>query len=253
MSAFFLNKPPIPILRNIEFNLANGQTLCVIGQSGSGKSTLVHAIGGIFPSPNIRKTRGTIRVGDREMTPESASSILGRMVGVVFQDPWSTLTPVYTCGDQVVEILRLHCQLTKTQAKTTALEILQRVGFSDPHAVFGRYPHELSGGMCQRVGIAMAIAPQPKVLIADEPTTALDPTVQETILVLLNTLQTELGLSILLVTHSLSVASRMADHVLVLQSGTVVEEGSILDIFDHPKHAYTAKLVRDFGNFGVRS
>lgn len=253
VSVFFRDKTPTPILRDVNLTLGRSQTVCVIGQSGSGKSTLVHAIAGIFPSPNIRQTSGRIRVCDREITSDSTNAIVGGLLGVVFQDPWSTLTPVYTCGDQVGELLRVHRHLTKMQAKTMVLEIFRQVGLSEPETVFRRYPHELSGGMCQRVGIAMAIAPQPQVLIADEPTTALDPTVQDTILNLLQRLQADLGIGILLVTHDLTVASRMADQLVVLQSGTVVEHGPIRDVFSAPKHPYTANLMSNFSYFSLPS
>ncbi len=233
------------ILEDVGFTVDGGETLCIVGESGSGKSMLALAVMGLLP-PAVRITRGAIHFEEVELTRLGAKAwraLRGRDLAMIFQEPMTALNPVMKVGTQVVEVLHRRRGLTRRAAHAEALRIFGRVGIPDPVARVRAYPHELSGGMRQRVVIAMAIAAQPKLLVADEPTTALDVTIQAQILDLLRDLGRDLGLALVLVTHDLGVVAEMADRVLVLYAGHVVEVAPVTALFDEPRHPYTRALL----------
>lgn len=233
------------ILSDISLSISAGQTLGIIGESGSGKSMTALSIMQLLPRGS--SMRGDIRFDGGELstlTEEQLCEIRGSDIGMIFQEPMTALNPVKTIGDQVSESIRLHRQVSNYDAQRLTSEILERVGLPNKEFPLGRYPHELSGGQRQRVVIAIAVACQPKLLIADEPTTALDVTTQAGILALLKTLQREEGLALILITHDLAVVSMMADNVAVMKSGRVIEQGSIQSVFGAPSNSYT-KLLFD--------
>jgi oligopeptide/dipeptide ABC transporter ATP-binding protein len=217
----------------------------LVGESGSGKSTLGLALMR-YLADNARFASGQIHFGGDDLIPKSEAEmrhIWGSQINLVPQDPLSSLNPSYTVGDQIAEITRLHRGLSHNDSRQQAVEMLERVRIADPDDVARRYPHQLSGGMQQRVMIAMALAGGPKVLIADEPTTALDVTIQLQILDLLADLKRRLGLAVLLITHDLGVAARVADRVAVMYAGRIVESAPSTSLFDHPRHPYTEALL----------
>lgn len=232
-----------PILHDISFSLSAGQTLGVIGESGSGKSMTALSIMQLLPRG--ASMRGQIRFQHQDLHALSEPALCelrGSDIGMVFQEPMTALNPVKTIGDQVSESIRLHRQVSRDEAAILTARTLERVGLPNAEFPLARYPHELSGGQRQRVVIAIAVACQPKLLIADEPTTALDVTTQAGILDLLKTLQREEGLALLLITHDLAVVSTVADDVLVMKAGHVVEQGELGAVFGHPTQAYTREL-----------
>lgn len=229
----------------VGFSLKRGETLAVVGESGAGKSVTMLALMGLVPAPG-RVVGGSIRLDGRELVgagePE-AMAVRGREIGMIFQDPQSALNPVLAVQSQVAEAIRMHQPVSRRQARASADELLELVGM--PHRLLAskRYPHELSGGMCQRAMIAMAIANHPSVLIADEATTALDVTIQAQILDLLRELANSMSVGLLLVTHDLGIVAENADRVLVMYAGRVVEYGAVNQIFSNPLHPYTAGLL----------
>jgi len=226
--------------------------LAIVGESGSGKSSSSMALLGLLP-PNARVT-GSIKLTGREMTTLSASKvrqIRGKEVAVIFQEPMTALNPVYTVGFQILEALRLHQNLGPVDAKKRAIELLGMVELPDPPVAFDKYPHQLSGGQRQRAMIAMSISCDPLLLIADEPTTALDVTVQAEILELMRNLRTRLNSAIILITHDLGVVADLADHIIVMKDGRIVERGSIEDIYYHPQHPYTKQLLAAVPHLGA--
>lgn len=232
---------------NLSITVKPGQTLALVGESGCGKSLTALSLMRLLPNPPASITSGRILVDGEDITAMSSRElqrVRGRDISMIFQDPMSSLNPVMTVGDQLVEILRHHLNLTKRTARRRALELLELVQIPDPIRRLDEYPHRLSGGMCQRVMIAMAIACEPKVLIADEPTTALDVTIQAQILALLKELQRDTGMAILLITHDLGVVAQNADQVAVMYAGKKVEEASVEDLFTAPLHPYTQGLLR---------
>ncbi len=232
-------------VRGVSFDLDAGRTLAVVGESGCGKSVTVQAALGLIPMPPGRITGGSVRFQGLELVglpARDASRIRGREIAMIFQDPMTSLNPTMRIGRQITEGLRHHAGLSVAAARAKAIELLERVQIPDARARVDRYPFEFSGGMRQRVMIAMAIACDPKVLIADEPTTALDVTVQAQILSLLKDLQRERGMAIVLITHDLGVVARMADEVAVMYAGRIVERGSVDDVFYRPAHPYTLGL-----------
>jgi ABC-type dipeptide/oligopeptide/nickel transport system ATPase component len=233
------------VVHGIGFRLERKKTLCIVGESGSGKSVTCHAILGLL-ARNGRQSAGRIVFEGRDLTTLSKpelGQVRGGRIGMVFQDPLGSLNPVWTIGAHLKEVLRLHTTLDWRRRQARAIELLSLVGISDPERRLSAYPHEMSGGMAQRVMIAMALACDPALLIADEPTTALDVTIQAQILDLLRRLQRELGMSILFVTHDLGVVSEMADDVLVMRHGSVVEYGETRSLFSNPKTPYAQKLL----------
>lgn len=236
----------------ISLSIEKGQTVCLVGESGSGKSVtslaimrLIDYAGGVIMDGSI-KFRGQDLATKKQ---EEMRQIRGNQIAMIFQDPMSALNPVFTVGEQIAESLRLHQNKDADEAWNMAVNLLKLVGIPAPEIRAKQYPHELSGGMCQRVVIAIALACNPELLIADEPTTALDVTVQAQILDLLRKLQAELGMSILLITHDMGVAAEMADRVAVMYAGAIVEEGPVEDIFNQPSHPYTTGLLQSIPGF----
>jgi peptide/nickel transport system ATP-binding protein len=249
--AFRAEKQETRATDQISFHLGSSETLGIVGESGSGKTVTALSILRLLPSPPAKVLSGRILFNDQtegskdilSLPEEEMRKIRGRKISMIFQEPMTSLNPVFTCGDQVTEILRQHLIMKKSEAKEKALELFHEVRLPGPHQVFAKYPHELSGGQKQRVMIAMAIACNPDVLIADEPTTALDVTVQKTILELLQRLQDERMMSILFITHDLGLISGFARRVVVMYKGKVVEEGEVENIFRNPQHRYTKGLI----------
>ncbi|ULB11612.1 ABC transporter ATP-binding protein [Cereibacter azotoformans] len=243
-----------PLVSGLSFTLARGETLAIAGESGSGKSITSLAIMGLLPPPAVRITGGRIRLGRTELTdlPESRMrAIRGDRVAMIFQEPMTSLNPVLTIGTQLAEAIRAHETVSKAEARARALEALRSVRLSQPERRLDQYPHELSGGMRQRVMIAMALALRPELLIADEPTTALDVTVQREVLDLLRDLQRELGTAIILITHDMGVVAEMADRVIVMRDGRMVEEGPVRQIFADPQADYTRALLAAVPRMGA--
>ncbi len=241
----------VPAIQEVSFTLQRGQTLGIVGESGSGKSVTSLAIMRLIPSPPGRITQGEIwfdspslgRVNLLTLPEKQMRHLRGNEIAMIFQEPMTSLNPVFPCGEQVVEALRLHQQLTYKEAKERTLALFAEVRLPDPARVFSAYPHQLSGGQKQRVMIAMAIACNPSLLIADEPTTALDVTVQKTILDLLLELQATHQMSLIFISHDLGVIGEICDEVLVMYRGRVVEQGPVREIFAAPKDPYTRGLI----------
>ncbi|MUT64329.1 ABC transporter ATP-binding protein [Paenibacillus sp. NEAU-GSW1] len=231
----------------VNLSLGKGQTVCLVGESGSGKSVTSLAVMRLVEYAGGAILEGGIGFQGEELTSRSQNEMMrirGNKIAMIFQDPMSALNPVYTVGDQIAESIMLHQHKSKSEARRSAVEMLRLVGIPAPEMRAKQYPHELSGGMCQRVVIAVALACDPDLLIADEPTTALDVTVQAQILELLHRLQQELGMSILLITHDMGVAAEMADRIAVMYAGAIVEEGTAEEIFNRPSHPYTIGLLK---------
>jgi peptide/nickel transport system ATP-binding protein len=234
-----------PTINNVSLTLNSGEILGLVGESGSGKTLLSLAAMGLLP-PNAVVTGGRVMFGDVNLLTASAETLRGlrgKRISMIFQDPMASLDPVFTCGDQIVEATLLHERIGKKQARQRALELLIKVGISDPARCMRSYPHELSGGQCQRVMIAMAVACKPDIIIADEPTTALDVTVQKQVLTLLRSLNQEIGAAILLITHDLGVIYEVADRVAVIYKGDLMEEASTSQLFASPRSSYTKALI----------
>ena len=238
----------------VSFALGRGETLGIVGESGCGKSVTSLSILGLVPSPPGRIESGRIGFEDRnllELDAEALRRIRGREISMIFQEPMTSLNPVLPIGRQVAEPLMIHFRLDRSQALAQAAEWLDRVKIPAARKRLEDYPHHLSGGMRQRVMIAMAMVCGPKLLIADEPTTALDVTIQAQILSLMLGLKQELGMSLLLITHNLGVVAQMADRVVVMYAGQVVEEAAVADLFDRPFHPYTQGLLRSMPHVGA--
>ena len=229
----------------VSFSIGEGEILGLVGESGSGKTVTAMCCSGLL----LRKKavlEGEVTVNDREMlhcSDKELRSIQGDELAVVFQEPMTSMDPLMRIGPQIEEALRVHTKLTPAQRKARALEVLAMVELDDPEGVYRKYPHELSGGMLQRCMIAAAIINRPKLLLADEPTTALDVTIQGQILELLKKLNAETGMAILFISHNLQVVRKLCDRVAVMQGGRIVEEGHVEDIFRAPKHEYTKRLI----------
>jgi peptide/nickel transport system ATP-binding protein/oligopeptide transport system ATP-binding protein len=230
----------------VSFDLAAGEVLAIVGESGSGKSVTAQTILGLTRSPNAR-IEGSVRLGEDELLDASETElrrVRGERIGMVFQDPMTSFNPVYRLGSQIVEAIRAHRgDVSKSEGRARAVELLDSVGIPDAERRVDDYPHEFSGGMRQRAMIAMALALEPEVLIADEPTTALDVTIQAQVLRLLEGLNRERGVATILITHDLGVVAEVADRVLVMYAGRVVEEGTLDEIFYDPQHPYTWGLL----------
>ena len=229
------------------FEVRRGGTLAVVGESGCGKSVTALSILRLLPEPPAEIVSGRVEFEGEDLLGVDAArmrAIRGNDIAMIFQEPMSCLNPVYTVGDQVAEPILVHRGSSPEEARAAAVALLDRVGIPDPGRRVDEYPHELSGGMRQRVMIAMALACDPQLLIADEPTTALDVTIQAQILELLRKLQAELGMSILLITHDLGVVAEIAQRVVVMYAGAIVEDAAVLDLFDRPRHPYTAGLLQ---------
>ena len=233
-------------LDGVSLHVNAGETLCIVGESGCGKSVTALCAMGLLPSPPGKISAGEILLDGYEITTageRALTEMRGRDIAMIFQEPMTSLNPVFTIGDQIAEAMTLHQNISRRQAILRAVELLDRVGIPAPDQQVHRYPHQFSGGMRQRAMIAMAISCQPKVLIADEPTTALDVTVQAQILDLLNEIQRDMGTAILMVTHDMGVVSEMSDRVAVMYAGRVIETGETDHILDTPRHPYTKGLI----------
>ncbi|MEN3041079.1 MAG: ABC transporter ATP-binding protein [Bacteroidia bacterium] len=241
----------VSAIQHVSFSLPRGQTLGIVGESGSGKSVTSLAIMRLIPSPPGEIEAGEIwfdspslgRVNLLSLSEKQMRHLRGNEIAMIFQEPMTSLNPVFTCGDQVVEAIRLHQKVSAKEAKERALALFEEVKLPNPPRIFSAYPHQLSGGQKQRVMIAMAISCEPALLIADEPTTALDVTVQKTILDLLQELQARHGMSLIFISHDLGVIGEICDEVLVMYKGKVVEQGSVRDIFSSPRDPYTRGLI----------
>ena len=235
----------VKAVQDVSWHLDRGEVLAILGESGSGKSVSAAAVMDLIDCPPGQITQGKILFEGQDLLTanvETRRAINGKRIAMIFQDPLSHLNPVYTVGWQIMEIMTTHGTL-RSDARKTALSLLDRVGISGPAAAMQRYPHQFSGGQRQRLMVAMAVALKPDILIADEPTTALDVTVQAQILALLEQLQQETGMGMLLITHDLGVVAEVADRVIVMNSGRIVEQGSAHDMYRNPQHAYTKLLI----------
>jgi peptide/nickel transport system ATP-binding protein len=229
----------------VSFSLERGKTMALVGESGSGKSLTSLALIQLVPSPGRVESGSVIRMGETDVLAlrgEALRRIRGRRVGMIFQDPMTSLNPVFTVGDQIIEGILAHFKMPRAAARERALHLLQEVGIPDPSERLKAYPHQLSGGMRQRVMIAIALSAEPEILVADEPTTALDVTVQAQILEVLDRLQESRGMAVLLITHDLGIVAGRADRVAVMYAGQIVEEAPTARLFANPSHPYTQGL-----------
>jgi oligopeptide/dipeptide ABC transporter ATP-binding protein len=245
--SFRTDRGEVEALSGVSLGLDEGEVIGVVGESGCGKSLTALSVMGLVPNPPGRITAGRIMFRGRDLLTlgEAAMTRLrGSEIGMIFQEPMSALNPVFTVGEQVAEVLRVHEGLGRAAARERAAGLLARVGIPDPGRRLAQYPHELSGGLRQRVMIAAALACRPRLLIADEPTTALDVTIQAQILALLADLQREFGMATMLITHDLGVVAQVVKRVVVMYAGKVVEQGPVEEVFANPSHPYTAALMR---------
>lgn len=244
--SFFTPAGEVKALNGVSFSMEEGEVLGIVGESGSGKSVTAYSVMGLTAYPG-KLIGGTIRFNGHkidEMTESDFRKIRGNEVSIIFQDPMTSLNPVYTIGNQIAEVILLHTDKTKKEAYERARELLELVGINEPEKRLKQYPHELSGGMRQRVMIAIALACEPKLLIADEPTTALDVTIQAQILELMQELRKKLGMSIIMITHDLGVVASMCEKIAVMYAGHIVEYGTADEIFYNPCHEYTKGLIK---------
>jgi oligopeptide/dipeptide ABC transporter ATP-binding protein len=252
---FFTDDGEVRAVDGVSYAIGERETLAVVGESGSGKSVTALSILRLIAEPPGRIVGGKILFRGRDLltaAPAEMRAIRGKAISMIFQEPMTSLNPVYTCGEQIIETLVLHEKIDRREARTRAIEMLKLVGIPLPEQRVDEYPHQMSGGMRQRVMIAMALACRPAILIADEPTTALDVTIQAQILDLLRRLQSELGMAVLLITHDLGVVAETADRVAVMYAGQVVEYCDVADAFRRPLHPYTAGLLASLPKLGDR-
>ncbi len=244
--SFFTPAGEVKALNDVSIHLKEGEVLGIVGESGSGKSVTAYSLMGLTAHPG-KLIGGTLQFNGHEiedMGEKEMRKIRGKEISIIFQDPMTSLNPVYSIGNQIMEVIRLHTDKDKKQAYERAKELLELVGINEPEKRLKQYPHELSGGMRQRVMIAIALACEPKLLIADEPTTALDVTIQAQILELMMELKDKLGMAIIMITHDLGVVASMCDRIAVMYAGRIVEYGTTDDIFYRPHHMYTKGLIR---------
>jgi oligopeptide transport system ATP-binding protein len=244
--SFFTPAGEVKAVGGIDYDLYSGEVMGIVGESGSGKSVEAYAIMGLLQSPG-RVTGGSIKFEGRDVlafTSKEQQSFRGNEVSMIFQNPMTCLNPVYTIGNQLIEAVCCHDVIPKNQAEARAIEMLTLVGINNPEQRMKQYPHELSGGMRQRVMIAMGLVCDPKILIADEPTTALDVTIQAQIIELMKEIQKLTGMAIIFITHNLGVVAEICDKVSVMYAGKIVEQGCVEDIFYKPKHPYTLGLLK---------
>lgn len=263
-AAFLYGGKPVPVVMDISYDLYEGEVLGIVGESGSGKSVTAKHVMQLLPSPPSSILGGEIVLDGETIvhTDENGKvhkrkekqmqQIRGNKVAMIFQEPMTSLNPVYTCGDQIVEAICLHQKVSKAEAQKRAIEMLDLVGITMPEKRMKNYPHELSGGMRQRVMIAMALCCNPKLLIADEPTTALDPTIQAQIIDLLKDIRKKMNMSIMYITHDLGVVAETCDRVVVMYAGMVQEIASVHDLFYDPMHPYTLGLMQAMPRLGQK-
>ena len=246
-TSFFTDAGEVRAVNDISYTLERGKVLGIVGESGSGKSVSAYSMMQILASTGQIKEGSSIKLDGQELVNSGEKvmrTVRGNKISIIFQDPMTSLNPTYTIGHQLMEAIMLHTDRNKKQAYERAVEMLTLVGINDPEKRMKQYPFEHSGGMRQRVGIAMALACEPDILIADEPTTALDVTIQAQIIELMIDLQKKLGMAIIMITHDLGVIAKICDEVIVMYAGSICEKGNVDDIFYHPKHEYTKGLLR---------
>ena len=251
-TSFFTPAGEVKAVNGVSFFLDQGKVLGIVGESGSGKSVTAYSIMQILEKTG-KIVGGSIKFNGEELVgagEKAMKHIRGNKISIIFQDPMTSLNPTYTIGHQLMEAIRLHTNRNKKQAYERAVEMLRLVNVNEPEKRMDQYPYEFSGGMRQRVMIAMALACEPDILIADEPTTALDVTIQAQILELMQKLQKELGMAIIMITHDLGVVAQMCDEVIVMYAGSICEQGSADEIFYNPKHEYTKGLMRSIPTVG---
>jgi oligopeptide/dipeptide ABC transporter ATP-binding protein len=244
---FMIEGVPRRIIDNISFEIYRGEVLGVVGESGSGKTVTAKSILRLLPNPPGKIVGGEILFDGTDilqMDMDSLMKIRGNAISMIFQEPMSSLNPVFTCGDQIKEGVRLHQNMDNKAARQKAIDLLKMVGIPMPEQRIDSYPHELSGGMRQRIMIAMALICSPQLLIADEPTTALDPTIQAQILDLIRKVQKEIGMSVMYITHDLGVVAETCDRVMVMYAGQIVEKADVAELFTKPGHPYTQGLLK---------
>lgn len=257
--SFSTRQGSVAVVQGVSFDIAEGETLALVGESGSGKSTTGLALMGLHANAGSARTGGTINLRQKDgtvcdinrLSQREVRRIRGNEVAMIFQDPMSSLNPIYKIESQIIEAINLHEKLSKRAARSRVEELLQSLGIADPKAVMGCYPHQLSGGMRQRVMIAIALACKPRLLIADEPTTALDVTIQAQILDLLQDIQSRSGMSMLFITHNLGVVAEIAQRVLIMYGGRIVEAGPVGQVFDNARMPYTRALLRSLPRLGT--
>lgn len=245
-TSFFTDAGEVRAVNGVSFNLEHGKVLGIVGESGSGKSVTAYSIMQILASTG-KIVGGSIKLDGQELVNSGEAvmrTVRGNKVSIIFQDPMTSLNPTYTIGKQLMEAILLHTNRNKQQAYERAVEMLRLVNINEPEKRMKQYPYELSGGMRQRVMIAMALACEPDILIADEPTTALDVTIQAQILELMQSLQEELGMAIIMITHDLGVVAQLCDEIIVMYAGSICEQGTAEEIFYNPRHEYTKGLLR---------
>ena len=244
---FYTEAGTVKAVNGVSYKIKEGETVCVVGESGCGKSVTALSLMRLIAAPQGEIVKGNISFYGKDITSlseEEMMSIRGNDISMIFQEPMTSLNPVFTVGNQIMESIMLHQKLDKKQARDKAIEMIKLVGIPRAEAIVDSYPHELSGGMRQRIMIAMALSCNPKLLIADEPTTALDVTIQAQILDLMRDIKQKTQTSIMLITHDLGVVAEMADYVVVMYAGKVIEEGPVNDIFKNPLHPYTRGLLK---------
>ena len=244
---FYTEAGTVKAVNGVSYKIKEGETVCVVGESGCGKSVTALSLMRLIAAPQGGIVKGNISFDGKDITSlseEEMMSIRGNDISMIFQEPMTSLNPVFTVGNQIMESIMLHQKLDKKQARDKAIEMIKLVGIPRAEAIVDSYPHELSGGMRQRIMIAMALSCNPKLLIADEPTTALDVTIQAQILDLMRDIKQKTQTSIMLITHDLGVVAEMADYVVVMYAGKVIEEGPVNDIFKNPLHPYTRGLLK---------
>ncbi len=245
-TSFFTDAGEVRAVNGVSFNLERGKVLGIVGESGSGKSVTAYSIMQILAETG-KIVGGSVKLDGQELVGAGEKvmrTVRGNKISIIFQDPMTSLNPTYTIGHQLMEAILLHTDRNKQQARERAIEMLRLVNVNEPERRMKQYPHEFSGGMRQRVMIAMALACEPDILIADEPTTALDVTIQAQILELMQSLQKELGMAIIMITHDLGVVAQLCDEVIVMYAGSICEQGTADEIFYRPRHEYTKGLMR---------
>ncbi len=253
-TSFYTQLGTVRAVRGVDLSVPAGKTLCLVGESGSGKSiTAYSALRLVDPPGRIdcgkiifhdATTGASVDITELQENSAALRQLRGNRIAMISQEPMSALSPVHTVGSQIAEVLRLHRKISQAEAETTAIAAMNRVGIPKPEQRFGQYPHELSGGLRQRVVIAMALVCRPQLLIADEPTTALDVTIQAQILELMQQMQREIGMAILFITHDFGVVAQIADEVAVMYLGRIVEQAEVCELFEMPQHPYTRALLR---------
>lgn len=244
---FYTDQGIVKAVNGVSFEIPEGKTVCIVGESGCGKSVTALSLMHLVQTPPGKVVEGEILMDGKDLlklSDKEMEQVNGKEVGMIFQEPMTSLNPVFTVGYQIMENLMTHTKCTKEEARQKAIDMIKLVNIPRAEEIVDCYPHELSGGMRQRIMIAMALICNPRLLIADEPTTALDVTIQAQILDLMRKLKDELGMSIMLITHDLGVVAEMADYVVVMYAGKIVEKGSVTDIFENPTHPYTIGLMK---------